>query len=701
MYIDSKSPASYLDLINTHNARLKHSTIMNAINATAGPSENRKYRGFISYSHAADDRLAPALQSGLQRFAKPWYRLRAMRVFRDKTGLAVTPELWGSIQKALADADYFILLASPQAAQSQWVEQEVDWWLRNRSASRLLIAWTDGELTWDRVTGDFDWAKTTALPRRLEKVFPEEPNHLDLRFAKTNTHLSLRQPKFLEAVAGLSATLQGRSLDEIIGEDIRQHQQTMRRLRFAVAGLVLLTIAAGYAAFVARRAWFVADKVAGDIEDAAKQQQREAISREVADRSLALLETNPELAILLAMEAASVYPTAEAESALRRSLFEALTPELTLPGHPGGTYFAQFTPDGRRVITGGADKAARVWESESGKMALELRGHGDGVTSADVSPDGKRICTSSQYEQTARVWGAANGETLFEIKQEGLSLAEFSPDGKLILTVAEQGDAVLWDAISGQRLRPLASAYAQMRGASWLYSARFSPDGNRVALVDWHPAVSDVATGKALFELEGHTKQVRDIAYSPDGQWLVTASEDRTARVWRAATGKSIAVLPHDAEVISAAFSPGGQWILTHTVDRVLRVWDAASQKKVAEIDVRPKELASFALSPDGNFLVTASDEHSAEVFETRTGARVSQLIGHTGPGRSAGFSPDGQRIVTAGLDGQVNLYAFNIGGTTTQLVDLARKRVPRQLTAEERGHYLATPFHPKTPLRP
>jgi hypothetical protein len=101
---------------------------MNASSATAGPVTGRKYRGFISYSHAADDRLAPALQSGLHRFAKPWYRLRAMRIFRDKTGLAVTPELWGSIQKALADAEYFILLASPQAAQS------------NGSAGNRLVA---------------------------------------------------------------------------------------------------------------------------------------------------------------------------------------------------------------------------------------------------------------------------------------------------------------------------------------------------------------------------------------------------------------------------------------------------------------------------------------------------------------------------------------------------------------------------------
>lgn len=675
---------------------------MNATSATAGPGPVRKYRGFISYSHAADDRLAPALQSGLHRFAKPWYRLRAMRVFRDKTGLAVTPELWGSIQKALADADYFILLASPQAAQSKWVEQEVDWWLRKRSASHLLIVWTDGELTWDRAAGDFDWTKTTALPRRLEKVFQEEPNHLDLRFAKTSAHLSLRQPKFLEAIAGLSATLQDRSLDELIGEDLGQHQKTMRWLRFAVAGLVMLAIAAGFAFFVAQKARFMAGKVAGDIEDAANQQQREAMSREVADRSLAVLESNREVAILLAAEAANVYPTAEAESALRQSLFEALPPKLTLPGHAGGTYFARFTPDGQRVITGGADKVARVWESDSGKMALELRGHTDGVTGTDVTPDGKRICTSSQNDQTARVWDAANGKSLFEIKQERLASAEFSPDGKQILAVADQGDAVLWDAVSGQRLYQLASPYAQMRGASWLYSARFSPDGNRVALVDWWPAVCDVTTGKALFDLEGHTNQVRDIDYSPDGQWLVTASEDHTARIWRAATGKSMAVLPHDAEVIWATFSPGGRWIVTGTADRVIRVWDAASRKKVSEIDVRPKELVSFALSPDGNFLVTVSfEEHTTEVFETRTGARVAELTGHTSPVRSPGFSPDGRRIVTAGLDGEVNLYTFNLGGTTTQLLALARERVPRQLTAQERAHHLPASFRQQIPVRP
>jgi WD40 repeat protein len=79
-------------------------------------------------------------------------------------------------------------------------------------------------------------------------------------------------------------------------------------------------------------------------------------------------------------------------------------------------------------------------------------------------PDGKRIWTISQYDQTARVWDAASGKSLFEIKQEGLAVARFKPDGKQILAVADQRDAVLWDVASRQRLRQLASPYVQLRG---------------------------------------------------------------------------------------------------------------------------------------------------------------------------------------------------------------------------------------------
>ena len=80
------------------------------------------YKAFISYSPATGGKLAPALQHGLQQFARPWNQFRAIRVFRDKTGLTATPGLWTSIVTALDNSEYFLLLASPQAAQSHWVD---------------------------------------------------------------------------------------------------------------------------------------------------------------------------------------------------------------------------------------------------------------------------------------------------------------------------------------------------------------------------------------------------------------------------------------------------------------------------------------------------------------------------------------------------------------------------------------------------
>src|SRR5688572_29318387 len=125
------------------------------------------YDAFLSYSHAADERLCPSIQHALQGFAKKWYRLRALRVFRDKTSLAMTSELWPTIEQALSQSRFFLLMASPEAAQSKWVQKEAQWWLDHRSTQTLFILWTDGNLAWDRTSGDFDWSATTALPPQL------------------------------------------------------------------------------------------------------------------------------------------------------------------------------------------------------------------------------------------------------------------------------------------------------------------------------------------------------------------------------------------------------------------------------------------------------------------------------------------------------------------------------------------------------
>jgi hypothetical protein len=113
------------------------------------------YDAFISYSHLKDKPIAAALQLAIQKLGKPWHRRRALRLFRDDTSLSATPHLWPTIEQALTQSGHFLLLASPEAAGSKWVNKEVSYWLERNSIDTLLIGLTDGQLSWDDAGCDF------------------------------------------------------------------------------------------------------------------------------------------------------------------------------------------------------------------------------------------------------------------------------------------------------------------------------------------------------------------------------------------------------------------------------------------------------------------------------------------------------------------------------------------------------------------
>ena len=97
-----------------------------------------KYDAFISYSHDADGALAPAVQTALRQLARPWNRRQALRVFRDDTGLSVTPALWPAIESALAESEYFVLMASPQAAAFITARSRSHWVTTSRPIASVL-----------------------------------------------------------------------------------------------------------------------------------------------------------------------------------------------------------------------------------------------------------------------------------------------------------------------------------------------------------------------------------------------------------------------------------------------------------------------------------------------------------------------------------------------------------------------------------
>ena len=139
---------------------------------------------FLSYNQAADGKVAAALEAGLERLAKPLFKLRAIDVFRDKTGLAASSGLRGSLEKHLSQSRWLVVLASPASAASPWCTFELNWWLQRHGMERLLIVLTDGELAWHRGGGGLDSARTTALPTALHERFAQEPLWVDLRWAR-------------------------------------------------------------------------------------------------------------------------------------------------------------------------------------------------------------------------------------------------------------------------------------------------------------------------------------------------------------------------------------------------------------------------------------------------------------------------------------------------------------------------------------
>ena len=177
-------------------------------------------------------------------------------------------------------------------------------------------------------------------------------------------------------------------------------------------------------------------------------------------------------------------------------------------------------------------------------------------------------------------------------------------------------------------------------------------------------------TGRAVSELVGHTNDLNSVAFSPDGQLVVTASADGMARVWKASTGQSVDELRgHTAPVTSAAFSPDGQLVVTASVDGTARVWDVATGRNVVELRGHTDRLNSAAFSPDGKLVVTAGGDYenrdnTARVWEASTGRSVAVLDGHIYGVAGAAFSPDGKLVVTADGVGTARLWDA-VGGRT------------------------------------
>ena len=463
----------------------------------------------MSYSHAADGRLAPALQAALQRLAKPWYRLKALSIFRDKTSLALTPKLWPRIEEALTRSEWFLLLASPAAASSPWVQQEIAYWLENKSIDTFLIILTDGEVAWDAGTADFDWRTTTALPERLlSRAFGSEPFWADLRPFKTRDELSLKYPDFADEVARIAARPRATEPAALLSEEVRQHRNVRRLVSMTIVTLVALTLFAGGSAYVAVQQ-----------RDEALRQRNIALSRLLVFQAARSLDADPDLGLLLSVEASRANDTAEARSGLLGAVGRHPHLEAVLLRHTASVLSAAWSPDGKTLASAGEDSKIILWDATTRQPVGEpLAGHKGPVTGIAFSRDGGRLVTAGQ-DGTVIVWDArsrrAVGEPI-ETRRGGVRSVAVDPDGSVLAIGSDDGSVIFWDLSSRRRV-----------GAA----------------------------------LQGHSNAAQFVVFAPNGRSLASGGADGSVRVWDVASQKSVGrpLMAHAGGVNSVAFSPDGR----------------------------------------------------------------------------------------------------------------------------------------------
>jgi len=349
-----------------------------------------------------------------------------------------------------------------------------------------------------------------------------------------------------------------------------------------------------------------------------------------------------------------------------------------LRGHTDEVQSVAFSGDGAQLVSGSADQTVRLWDVATGRALRTFQGHTEAVQAVAFSADGRRLASGS-WDKTVRLWNVTTGQEARRLQVNThlpISAVAFSPDGKILAS----GSAVLnlWNVATGQALHTL-SADPQAQ-PTW-QSVAFSPNGQWLVSGDSDKMVRlwDTTTGQLQQTFTGRIDPTHSVAFSPNGRMLARGG-DNVDTLWDLAAGHLVRSLASLRVFSEVAFSRDSTTLLSSGHGHVdILLWDVATGRvrqrlaeKARETPVRDaagrvtstrygdqRVVDAAALSVNGKWLASGSRDNTVQLWDVTTGQPLLLLSGHTEGVFAVAFSPDGTVLASGSHDHTIRLWAI------------------------------------------